>query len=78
MPLHSDQNLYPGINPHLNSIIQKESGEWESFHNDHITNIREHLDATLPPGYLARTEKSLQISEIPLLPGSRTAEHDRM
>ncbi len=43
MPLHSDKNLYPGINPHLNSYWQQPDSEWASFHTDYITFTRELL-----------------------------------
>lgn len=64
MKIQSPNNLYPGVNLHLTSLLQSESGGWESFHSDFITFIREELDRQLPSGYLARSEKSLQISEI--------------
>lgn len=63
MPIHSDKNLYPGINPHLNSLLQNEPGAWESFHADHVTDLARGIDRVLPPGYFARAEKSLQVSE---------------
>jgi Protein of unknown function (DUF4058) len=66
------KNLYPGINPHLNSFLQKESGGWESFHAELVIQIRVILDAELPAGYLALAEKSLQISEIIQSTHSRT------
>ncbi len=64
MPIYAENNLYPGINAHLNSYLQNEPGAWESFHNDHVTNLREFLDQNLPAGYVTLSEKSLQISEI--------------
>jgi hypothetical protein len=66
MPIHSDQNLYPGINAHLNSFLQQEDGGWESFHADHISQLRQALDAVLPSNYYAVSEKSLQVSEMGL------------
>jgi hypothetical protein len=63
MPIHSDKNLYPGINAHLNSFLQQEDGGWESFHADHIGQLRQALDAVLPSNYYAVSEKSLQVSE---------------
>jgi hypothetical protein len=62
MAIHSAKNLYPGINPHLNSALQQRGGDWKSFHAYHIIHLAEHLNDTLPPGYLAKPEKSLQIS----------------
>lgn len=66
MAIHSEKNLYPGINPHLNSFLQSEAGGWESFHAELIVQTRMTLDEQLPLGYLAVAEKSLQISEITL------------
>ncbi|HLA44580.1 MAG TPA: hypothetical protein VJZ27_14140, partial [Aggregatilineales bacterium] len=61
MVIHSRKNQYRGVNAHHLSIFQNEAGDWESFHSDHITHIREHLRDTLPAGYIARTERSIQI-----------------
>ena len=66
MPIHAPQNQYPGINPHLNSYLQSESGGWESLHAELVVQTRVALDAGLPPGYLAVAERSLQISELTL------------
>ncbi len=65
--MFSKQNLYPGINAHLNSWLQAQgsnAGEWESFHAHHIGHLLEVVDAALPDGYYARSEKSLQIGAI--------------
>ena len=67
--MFSRQNLYPGINAHLNSWLQAESGRWLSFHSDHITFLVSVLNADLPPGYIVRGEQSLQISETNLTTG---------
>jgi hypothetical protein len=73
MPIHRRDNQYQGVNAHLQSFLQNEPGEWESFHTDYITYIRVALDAQLPPGYRAQNEKSLQISEIAsIAPPTRT------
>jgi hypothetical protein len=64
VPVYSARNEYPGINPHLNSFLQQEDGGWESFHSDYITALRMALDVALPPGYLALSEKSLQIGAL--------------
>lgn len=63
MPIHTAQNLYHGVNAHLNSYLQNTAGEWESFHATHISLLALHLDEKLPVGYFARTEKSLQITQ---------------
>src|SRR5262249_44712225 len=73
MALQSEQNLYPGINAHLNSILQNEPGGWQSFHAGHVTHLFETIDANLPPGYFARSEKTMQISEIIPAVGPRSA-----
>ncbi|PJF41292.1 MAG: hypothetical protein D6737_05215 [Chloroflexi bacterium] len=52
MAIHVDKNLYLGVNPHLNSALQNQHGEWPSFHKDYIfevyteegqRRIREHI-----------------------------------
>ncbi len=63
MALQSHANLYPGINAHLNSLIQNEEGEWESFHGTLIVDLTRALNRVLPDGYEARSERSLQIRE---------------
>jgi hypothetical protein len=62
-PIHSKTNPFRGINPHLNSFLQNQAGEWESFHSAHIVDLARLMDAQLPTGYFARLEKSLQIRE---------------
>lgn len=71
MPIQSKRNLYPGINAHLNSLLQHEPGGWQSFHSVHVTHLFEAIDANLPPGYFARSEKTMQINEIIPPPGPR-------
>jgi hypothetical protein len=56
----SRQNRYPGINPHLNSFLQHETG-WKGFHALHIADIARLLDDLLPEGYRTFPEESLQI-----------------
>ncbi len=75
MPLHADKNLYTGINVHLNSYLQNESGGWASFHGVHVTHLAEILDENLPPGYFARSEQSLQIGAFD--PTSGTEQRSR-
>lgn len=58
------KNLYPGVNPHLNSALQSSGGDWEMFHARFIEKIVDELENTLPPGYYAKNEKSLQIRVI--------------
>jgi hypothetical protein len=70
MAIHSDKNLYPGINAHLNSFLQDEPGGWQSFHAEHIVDIAKVINEHVPQGYFARAEKTLQISEI--VPGTKS------
>ncbi|MCA9909828.1 MAG: DUF4058 family protein, partial [Anaerolineae bacterium] len=78
MAIHSKTNLYPGINAHLNSFLQQEGGGWESFHAEHIIDLRRVLAKTLPAGYYAVAEKSLQITPLTWLGGDspRTTRPD--
>lgn len=62
----SAENLYPGVNAHLNSLLQNEPGEWESFHATLIVDLTRSLNRSLPAGYEARNERSLQIREVAL------------
>ncbi len=75
--MFSKQNLYPGINAHLNSWLQAEPGRWLSFHSDHITFLVSVLNADLPPGYIVRGEQSLQIAEIDITAGTSNVYRTR-
>ena len=59
--MHAEQNLYPGVNPHLNSFLQQPDGGWESFHARFISLLTDSVEAALPDAYYAIEEKSLQI-----------------
>lgn len=78
MTIHSDKNLYPGINAHLNSFLQQPDGGWEAFHARHIADIGHELDNRLPAQYYIMLEKSLQlfafdvIADMPSGKASRT------
>jgi hypothetical protein len=61
MAIRSKTNLYPGINPHLNSALQQVEGDWQSFHAYHIIKIADTLNEILPEAYYAKPEQSLQI-----------------
>ncbi len=63
--IYSERNLYPGINIHLNSILQNDPGTsiWQSFHAEYIVRLRETMDINLPRGYFTLSETSLQIGE---------------
>jgi hypothetical protein len=62
MPIRSPKNEYQGVNAHYNSYLQN-SSDWETFHGEHITDLRRAISAVLPPGYIALSERSLQIRE---------------
>lgn len=64
MALYSKKNLYPGINIHLNSSLQSESGNWRSFMQSHIVKIGSYLDTVLPSEYFTMTQPSLQLGNI--------------
>lgn len=60
-PIKTQKNLYPGINPLLNSQLLAEA-MWGSFHTTHIGVLSIVLRSQLIPiGYTADAEQSLQI-----------------
>jgi hypothetical protein len=66
MALHIKKNQYRGVNAHLHSTLQtpgtaSDPSSWRSFHDQHVVNITEFLNARLPEGYVALNEPSLQI-----------------
>jgi Protein of unknown function (DUF4058) len=63
MPIQAKRNLYPGINAHLNSLLQHEPGGWDSFVSHHISDIHHEIDQKLPEAYFARIECALQLKE---------------
>jgi len=65
-------NPYPGVNAHINSLLQQRDGGWESFHAAHIMSIQRALNTSLPQHYFALPEKSLQISELGTTATQRT------
>lgn len=63
------ENPYPGVNAHLNSLLQTpgtrgQPSLWHSFHARHIGHIADALSEQLPDHYLALSEQSLQISDL--------------
>jgi len=64
MPIRLRNNPYRGVNAHLQSYLQSSGGLWHSYHATLIEMIRALLDSTLPPGYSADSEQSLQISAL--------------
>jgi hypothetical protein len=60
------KNPYPGINSHLNSLLQTPGTDdqpsiWHSFQVHLVGNISDCLNTTLPINYIAFCEPSLQI-----------------
>ncbi len=62
VPITAEYTLYPGVNPHLNSLLQQPDGQWQSFHSSHINDIADILNTLLPRHYYATTERSLQLA----------------
>ncbi len=58
------QNLYRGVNAHLQSYAQhNQIGAWKMWHNAYINDIFNDLQPQLPRGYSLGMITSLQISE---------------
>ncbi|MCE7946881.1 MAG: DUF4058 family protein [Chloroflexi bacterium CFX4] len=77
MAVQARHNLYSGVNANLNSLLQNTAGEWESFHATHIVDLTRALNAQLPAGYEARTERSLQIREVAIVEGEEQVRRQR-
>ncbi len=72
--LHTETNQYRGINAHLHSKLQAESG-WRGFHGVHITDLAKALQVQLRPlGYIARAEQGLQVRRLDDSGTSRVAD----
>lgn len=71
MPAHD--NLYPGVNAHLNSHLQQPDAGWDMFHARCVNELATVLDGALVAPYYATTEKSLQIRAYPDSGESHTA-----
>ncbi len=61
MPIQLTQNPYQGINAHFHSFLQSPMGGWTTFHSAYIIYLRDVVNLSLPTGYYAASEKSLQI-----------------
>jgi hypothetical protein len=46
-------------------MLQAEDGAWRTFHTRHIVHLTKALNDTLPPGYYAVEEQSIQIESPP-------------
>lgn len=63
-PLRTRKNQYRGINAHLHSLLQSESG-WGGFHTIQIADLYKSLINALEPlGYTAEVEESLQVRRV--------------
>jgi hypothetical protein len=70
MPIQAARNLFAGVNPHLNSLLQTPGTPdlislWEGFHAAHIGYLADTLNQTLPSTYYAVSEQSQQSTEDP-------------
>src|SRR5262245_2948073 len=60
----SIKNLFPGVNPHLNSKLQLRN-RWRDFHTAYIVDLRKTLMEKLyPMGYSTRLEDGIQIERL--------------
>lgn len=65
MPLQSRVNQYLGVNAHLQSYYQANTG-WVGFHQAYIMQLEATLQEVLRPyGYLVDNTTSMQIKELP-------------
>lgn len=71
MAIMTRVNQYRGLNAHFQSDMQtvmtrreraQQANDWVSFHANYLVNVADALNDILPDGYIARPEKSLQIS----------------
>ena len=67
MPIQAPKNLYRGVNPHLNSFLQRKGtranpSQFEGFHSIYVGGIRSYLNRHLPPNYKAVSEQSMQVT----------------
>lgn len=81
MPIQSVKNQYPGINAHLHSLWQSESG-WSDFHTRHMVHLADALTTQVRKlGYTVQVEQSLQIrrmSDVPRRPKADLLIFDRV
>jgi hypothetical protein len=54
------KNLYPGVNPHLNSALQSYD-LWAMFQMSYLVRIEDVLDQVLPEHYHVWMQRSLQV-----------------
>ena len=51
-------SIFPGMDPYL-----EQEGTWSDFHTTFFMTIRKRLNATLPPGFVARIDRYIWIHE---------------
>lgn len=66
MAVTARQNLFKGVNPYLQSLLQtpgtrEQPSEWRTFHGQFIVNLTNTLNSELPSNYVAKNERSLQL-----------------
>jgi hypothetical protein len=61
MEVKSRNNEYRGVNAHLNSELQGNTSEWETFHHMHISELVRTINKLLPSNYVVVPERALQI-----------------
>lgn len=66
MAVTARQNLFNGVNPYLQSLLQtpgtrEQPSEWRTFHGQFIVNLTNTLNSELPSNYVAKNERSLQL-----------------
>jgi hypothetical protein len=59
-PLRASQNLYAGLNAHLQSELLAR-GAWAGYHGALIAALAGTINRALPPGYIALSEESIQM-----------------
>jgi hypothetical protein len=68
MAIRLTHNPYQGVNAHFHSFMQNAPDSWSPFHQAYIIYLGETLNHSLPTGYFAVPEQSLQVQMSPDLP----------
>ncbi len=63
MTISATKNLFPGVNPHLNSYLQDDSRLWWAFHLRFISTLATELDKNVSSNYYTVINESLQKDE---------------
>jgi len=64
VPIHVRENLYRGVNAHLQSEFQTPESDWVGFHDAFVVDMTRAITEKLPYGYYALNEKSLQLLQV--------------